>query len=191
MVTLRQIERWWETGQFDRIARLLTEGRYEASIRLRLELAKPAATAAVIAIRLDELAQSYTPLMTRMIRVILSAQEADGGWGDAVCTALCIRALLCGQGTGQAIDRGLNYLRSLQREDGAWPHVPMRRMPGDAWVTAMVLYQLGHDPQFVQSVRCQKALDWLHEQIDWLDADAGKLMRVLTARSGRMQAATS
>ena len=58
MTTIRQIERLWRSGQFDRMLRLCLEMRQEASVRLAIELARARAipAAAMAVIRLDELA---------------------------------------------------------------------------------------------------------------------------------------
>src|SRR3712207_5518067 len=109
MTTVRQIERYWTAKEYARLFRDLVAARPEAQFRLEVEVRAPLA-AAMAVIRMDELAQSHTPLYTRLVRFLLSTQESDGGWGDPVTTALCLRALLCGQGKGMALERGVTYL---------------------------------------------------------------------------------
>src|SRR2546428_386722 len=82
-------------------------------------------------------------------RALLAAQNVnDGGWGDPVVTALCVRALLCGRGNGPSIDFGLRYLANLQKTEGVWPAGPIRRLPADPAASAFVLFQLGDRPHF-------------------------------------------
>ena len=86
--------------------------------------------AALSLIRLDELEQAHNPLSRKLLNVLLVGQELDGGWGDPLTTALCLRALLCGHGQGQAVQRALTYVATMQKAEGIWPKEPLRRMPG-------------------------------------------------------------
>src|SRR5438309_208963 len=81
------------------------------------------------------------------------------------------RALLCGRGDGIAIDRGMEYLANLQKDEGIWPAQPLRRMPADAHVSAFILSQLGDHPTFAESVRLSDALDWFAGHEDEVDAE--------------------
>src|SRR3954453_17414663 len=127
MITVRQIERYWMAKDYPRLYRELVAARPEAGFRLEVDVRAPLAAAMAI-IRLDELAQSHVPLYSRLLRSILTSQEADGGWGAPVTTALCVRALLCGSGNGYAVDLGIEYLANLQKTEGIWPNLPLRRM---------------------------------------------------------------
>jgi hypothetical protein len=109
------------------------------------------------------------------VKSIIAAQEADGGWADLVATALCLRALLCGNGGGQAIDRGLKYLANLQKAQGIWPNVPLRRMPADPYVSALILYQLGDQAKFRQAVHLQDAAAWFAANDSILDDETRAL----------------
>ena len=182
MITVRQLERLWQEKASHRMSSLLLEMRPESSLRLAQELARPTPIAALAIIRLDELAQSYTSFCSRMIRTILSAQERDGGFGDALTTALCIRALSCSAGHGPAIDRALHYLATLQKEDGSWPRIPLRRFPGDAFTTALILYHLGDNEAFIHSTRAEAAFDWLSAHEPELDIETTRLFRTLRLR---------
>src|SRR5215216_947988 len=107
MQTVRQIERFFSAKQYTRLARDLLLARPESSARLLAELAQPAPAAALALIRLDELHQAHHPLSQRLLRTILSSQEADGGWGDPVSTAVCLRALLLNRGAGLSVQHAL------------------------------------------------------------------------------------
>ncbi len=172
MTTVRQMERQWNARGYGRMSRELLTARPEASFRFPTQGFEEARTAALGLIRLDELNQAHVPLASKLVRTLIATQEADGGWGDAATTALCLRALLCGRGEGVAVDRALGYLANLQREEGIWPAEPLRRMPGDAGVSAFVLYQLGDQPRFRAAVRFDDALAWFTRRSDALDANS-------------------
>jgi hypothetical protein len=112
-------------------------------------------------IRLDELSQSNGPVYRRLLNVVLTSQQADGGWGDPMTTAMCIRALLCGGGDGSGVVRGLGYLASLQQPKGSWPREPLRRMPSDAFATVFILMQLGDRDSFRRAVRFDDTVAWM------------------------------
>jgi len=181
MTTVRQIERYWMAKDYGRLFRELVSFRPEARLRLDIDVRAPLA-AALAVIRLDELSQSHHALYTRLVRAILAAQEADGGWGDPVTTALCLRALLCGNGQGVSIERGMQYLANLQKDEGIWPNLPLRRMPADAHVSAFVLTQLGDSPAFRGAVRLSDALEWFRVHADSLDDDTCQLWNRATLR---------
>ncbi len=183
MITLRQIERLWFIKDYARLARELLMARPETCPRLQTEIARePAATAAMAVIRLDELSQSYAPVSSTLVRAILSRQDSDGGWGDPLVTALCVRALSAAGGQGLAIDRALRHLATLQKADGAWPHIAIRRTPADAYVTAFMLLQLGGDDRFEIAARPADALAWLDAHPEQLDADARHLLTLARSR---------
>jgi hypothetical protein len=182
MITVRQLERLWHEKAYARMSALLLEMRQESSIRLAQELARPIPIAALSIIRLDELAQSHTSFCSRMIRTILAAQEQDGGFGDALTTALCIRAFSCCNGHGPAIDRAMNYLGTLQKEDGSWTRIPLRRFPGDAFTTALILYHLGENEKFIHFTRAEVAFDWLSAHEPHLDIETMRIFRTLRLR---------
>ena len=116
MQTTRQIDRFWNARQYDRLARELLSARIEFSARLLGEIAHSVPAAALALIRLDELNQGFHPLNEKLIRTIIAAQEGDGGWGDLIVSALCLRALMCNRGQGIAIDRGIAWLANLQKK---------------------------------------------------------------------------
>jgi hypothetical protein len=169
MITVRQIERLWTAKSFGKLYKDLVACRPEAAFTLETEPASLAAASAIAMIRLEELSQSYLPFYSRLLRTILTAQEADGGWGDVATTALCVRALLCEDGDGIAIERGLAYLENLQKPEGIWPAVPLRRMPEDARVSLFVLYHLGEKDRFRAATRFDDAMEWFDAHGSSLD----------------------
>ena len=173
MITVRQIEREWTHRKYEKLFDSLVEHRPEAAFPFDLSAGRCVPAAAVALIRLDELSQSHVPLYARLVRALLAAQSAnDGGWGDPVVTALCLRALMNCRGTGAAIDFGLRYLADLQKDDGTWPAAPIRRFPADPAASAFVLYQLGDRPAFREAVRFDDAVNWFETHRSSLDADA-------------------
>lgn len=185
MMTVRQIERQWESRRYEKLSGELLAGRPRAGVHSGVDFQIPSYVAALAVIRLDELSQSHVPLYSKLVRAILSAQEADGGWGDVAGTALCLRALFCGDGNGSAIDRGLKYLADLQKSEGLWPAVPIRRMPADAHLSASVLFQLGDQAAFRQAVRIDDALNWFAANEATLDRESRTLWNHARSRCGR------
>ncbi|WP_428940786.1 hypothetical protein [Fontivita pretiosa] len=175
MTTVRHIEKLWRDKLYAKLLRQMLSGRPEASLRLELELNGPVPAAAMALLRLDELGQPHVPLYDKLLRAVLTAQEPDGGWGDPMTTALCLRGLMAGQGGGAAIERGLTYLAQLQKSEGIWPKVPLRRMPADPFVSAFVLLELGDHERFRQSVRFADALNWFQVHQHALDPETRRL----------------
>ena len=183
MQTTRQIERHWNARQYDRLARELLAARPENSPRLVAELSRAVPAAALALIRLDELNQANHPLCGKLIRTVLAAQEGDGGWGDPIISALCLRALMCNRGLGVSIDRGISHLASLQKDEGAWPAEPIRRMPEDAFVTAFILFHLADQDAFRAAVRLDDALTWLTRHESAADEPTRRLTHRATLRA--------
>src|SRR5450432_97108 len=125
MMTVRYIEKLWNGKAFPRLLREMFAGRAEASLRLEGELTGIVPAAAMALVRLDELAQSHVPLYSKLLRVVLAAQETDGGWGDPLTSAICLRALFGSRGHGLTIQRGLSYLTQMQKQEGIWPKEPL------------------------------------------------------------------
>jgi len=182
MITTRQIEKLWVSRSHERLLTEVLSARPEASLRLSAELVTPASVAALALVRLDELAQGNAAIAATFVRVILAAQEADGGWGSPVTTAVCVRALLCGRGHGESIDRGIKYLANLQKPDGIWPLIPIRRAEADPFVSAFVLFQLGEHLLFQQAVRFEDALEWFRRNEANLDVETARLWRHASMR---------
>src|SRR5688572_21970752 len=182
MQTVRQIERLWAAGQFDRLARELLSARPESSQRLLADLSQPAPAAALALIRLDELHQAHHPLATKLLHAILRAQDADGGWGDPIPSAICLKALLQNRGAGQATHRALQYLADLQKPDGSWPAAAIRRLPGDPFTTTFILFHLAEFPSFFHTVRLDDALDWLLQN-EPKDGESRRIWQRATTRT--------
>jgi hypothetical protein len=157
---VRHIQRLWSVKAYEKLLQHLLLPRAEASPRLMCELAGPVAAAAMVVVRLDEMTQTFAPLYAEAIRVIIAAQNSNGGWGDPMLTAVCVRALMCGRGNGPAIDRGLGYLADLQKDEGIWPNPPVRRLPADPFASAFVLMQLGDTDALRSAVRLADAVEW-------------------------------
>jgi hypothetical protein len=175
MITIRQIERAWTARTYEKLFRDLVAGRPEAAFRFELEQGRAIPAAAMAVVRLDELSQSHVPLCGTLLRAVIAGQEKDGGWGDAMTTALCLRALLCSEGAGVAIERGLRYLANLQKAEGVWPAVPLRRMPADGYVSAFVLYELGDVAGFRAAVHFDDAVAWFAANEHALDGETARL----------------
>jgi hypothetical protein len=172
MLTVRHIERLWDARKYSRLLEELIAPRVEAAAAGEL-VESPAASAAALAlIRLDELNQPQASLCPRLIRTLVALQETDGGWGDVATTALCLGALCLQNGHGQAIERGLAYLATLQQPAGIWPKIPIRRMPEDALVSAFVLGQLADNERFRDAIRFEAALAWFESHHWSLDQSA-------------------
>lgn len=159
MLTVKQMERWWNVQAFDRLIDELCLGRAEAMGGIRQLLGGAVAAAALAVIRLDELNQSHLPASSKMVRYLIASQAPEGGWGDPVTTALALRALSRGAGTGLSVERAIDRLNALQCDDGQWPREPFRRMPGDPAVTAFVLFQLAETRTPAATTLIDRTLD--------------------------------
>ena len=184
MVTWKQIERQWQAGDYSKLLGELTVGRPESSPRMQLSLGRALPAAAMAVIRMDELSQSYLPICAKMTRTVLASQESDGGWGDPMTTALCLRALLVGNGHGVAIDRGMQYLANLQKDVGIWPRIPLRRMEADAYTSAFILFHLGDVEAFRNAVHFDAAIAWFNAHALEQDTDTQRLWHRAMAKCG-------
>jgi hypothetical protein len=189
MTTVRQIERFWQSNELAGLVAHLCADRPEFGL---LSGGKSKVIAAALGvIRIDEFGQSFQPIAGKLIRVLIAAQELDGGWGDTAATAIALRALSCSRGEGLAIERGVNWLAGLQKADGAWPDGPPRRLPADAATTAFVLLHLGHDRRLHVAARITDAAAWLSANEEQLDASGKRLAQraILRCRSARQTTA--
>jgi hypothetical protein len=179
------MERFWGAKEYGRMLSECLRTRSEAPILRLGDLSGAPAAAAMGIIRLDELSQPQSPLYRRLVHAVLASQQADGGWGDVMVTALCLRALLCGGGDGIAIQRGLAYLVALQQLEGTWPRVPLRRFPADPAVSAYVVSQLADQPLAIESLRLADTMRWLEEHQADLSPETQRLWRSTSTRFGR------
>lgn len=179
MITVRHIEKFWKSRTWGKLVPELLANRPEGSARLETELHSLVAAAGLAMIRMDELQQSHTPLFGKLLRTVLCSQDPDGGWRDPATTAVCLRALRIGDGHGLAIDRGIQYLANMQKDEGAWPRVPIRRTDADGFVSAYVLFMLADDEQFRECVRFDDAVAWFERHHAALDDDARRLWQFL------------
>ena len=180
MTTVRQLEKLYNAGAYDRLKTDLMTHRPDFLVHRVGESAIPALAMAII--RLDELGQAQAPFAATLIRQLIGRQSADGGWIDPATTSLCIRALMAGNGSGLSIDRGLNYLKTMQKEDGLWPAEPFRRLASGPMTSAIVLNHLGMSDRFRQTVRFEQAIDWFIDHANELDPEAARLWKAVGPR---------
>lgn len=184
MTTIRQIDRLWAGNDHRRMVSELTGGRPELTA-VAQRLLGPAAAAAVAVIRLDELGQSHQPIVAKLLRSLIGAQQPDGGWGDLAVTILALRALRCCDGNGHAVERAITHLSLCQREDGAWPDEPIRRLPADGLTTAFLLLNLAGDEAMMGKLNLQSAADWLTAHRDELEPVTRRLADRAAAKLSR------
>lgn len=103
---------------------------------------------------------------------LVNAQLKDGSWafdgseaegaGDTNTTAIAIQAMAAaGEGSGRDVNQALDYLRSVQLEDGGFPYQPADGAPSDANSTAIVvqaIVSVGQDPASGDWRNAQEAL---------------------------------
>jgi hypothetical protein len=182
MTTIRHIERLYNQREYNRLIAQLLAGRIEQVVRLEAGLHGHEAAAALAIIRLDELNQPHAPLYSRLVRDLLRLQQDDGGWGGIGITALVLRALLLGRGDGDSVRRGLGFLSALQKSQGIWPMLPVRRTEADPVLSAFVLLELGGSEAFRGAVRFQAAVEWFASQAKTLDPVARRIWDAARAR---------
>lgn len=174
MLTIRQIDKLWQLKAYERLLDELCTGRAESTGGIRQLIHGPIAAAALVVIRMDELHQGHLPQVRNAIKYLLTQQSAQGGWGDAVTSVLCLRALARGAGSGAAVDGAVKFLSNLQKEDGEWPREPMNRFPGDPAVTAFVLLQLAESRTPAARALVARTLERLSDESLDTDANNGK-----------------
>jgi hypothetical protein len=172
MLTVKRMQRLWNAKSYQALFQESLAGRPETLEPFEAHEGWAALAASAAMIRLAELDQSYLPFYSQLLRALIAAQQADGGWGDCTTTALALHALSNDKGHGVCIDRGVEYLVNLQQPSGAWPAVPIRRMPADAFVTAFVLYELADLPVMRKELNLQAALTWCRNNGEALDGAA-------------------
>lgn len=182
MTTIRHIHRLYEAREYNRLIAHLLTGRVEQMVHWQTDLHGPQAAGALALIRLDELNQPHVPLYSRIVRDLLRLQQSDGGWGGIGITALVLRALLLGQGGGHSVQRGLAYVSSLQKTEGIWPGIPLRRTQADPLISAFLLLQLGHSSAFQSAVNFPLALRWFQNNVEVQDPLVQRLWQSASIR---------
>jgi hypothetical protein len=172
MMTVWQIERLWTAQSYEKLAEVLLQNRWEGAFGQRVRSGSAIVAAALALIRLDELGQSDAPVFGKLVRTLVATQECDGGWGDVAATTWALRALLINNGSGAAVDRGMAYLAGLQKSEGIWPNIPIRRTPADPFISAFILFQLAESGEFRRRVRFADAVDWFRGNCRHLDIDS-------------------
>lgn len=162
MTTVRQIDGMWTDGQGKKLFAELSKFRPDVPEFLAADLGGSAiATAALSMIRLQELSQTRTQLYRALLARLLVTQEADGGWGDTLATALAARALLSDAEGRSAGMRAIILLGNVQKEDGTFPRKAGRRMEGDTLATAFVLAHLARVTDAANRFRLEGAISAL------------------------------
>lgn len=182
MITIRQIEKLWNARAYEKLLQALTSFRPESFLQSQPRESFCAPAAAMALIRLDELDLSDHPICEKFLRTLIATQDRDGGWCDAPTTALCIRAMTLTSGNGPCVVAALTYLASLQKTEGVWPRVPIRRTDADALGSAFILYQLAERSDFRAAVRFEDAVDWFAMNQLSLDGAARQMWLYATNR---------
>ena len=139
MQTARHLERLWTAGRYSKLIDMIATPR-----RMALpDEPRKVIAAAVVLLRLQELNQPIGSFGKVMRGTLIAEQAADGSWADDVrVTALCVRAL----GGGDAADAGRAALTRVQHDDGGFPALAVKRLPGDVPATIEVVGHLLHLP---------------------------------------------
>ncbi len=175
MITWKQIERQWQAGDYGKLLGELTTGRPEASPRMQLSLGRALPAAAMAVIRMDELSQNYLTIFAKMTRTVLVAQDSDGGWGDVMTTALCLRSLLVSNGHGVAVEQESDTWRTCKRTKASgrrfryagWNRMHIRRR--------LSCSTLGMSEMFRSNIDFDAAVAWFKQHASELDGDTHKL----------------
>ena len=117
---------------------------------------------------------------------IISLQNHDGGWpyrktGGSWTepTVFALLAQSVEKGDSRSIERGFNWLRGSQRQDGGWP--PRPSVAQSTWVTSLVA--LLH-PDGIGHAHHAAAIDWLMDQTGRETSLVYRLRRELVGDGG-------
>jgi hypothetical protein len=120
----------------------------------------------------------------RMIS-LLGSQNPDGGWpyqrgGPSWTepTAYGLLALMAQGSVGEPVERGLRWLRAMQRSDGGWP--PQPDVAQSAWVTAVAAL-LG--PAALGSGAYRRGIAWIVRQTGEESTLLSRLQQFITVGS--------
>lgn len=186
MTSVRQIDGLWSEGRTRQLVTELTRFRPDFPASLIDSLSSSAVVAAALAMmRLQELDQTLFASYEGLERKLLASQAEDGSFGSIPVTALACRALLVEPTSSEALRKGLEYLGSMQREDGSFPIDSPRRLPGDLLTTALCIYHLSRDDRAKRALRFELAGRWLADhRMDALPLDRAFVQVTLT-RAGQ------
>ena len=196
MLTVNLIQRLIDQRAFDRLLEAVSANGMQLPLPLRVRLGQtPSAPLALGLRRLVELTYHRTALSRQMARLLLDSQDADGSFdGDPVITATAVAALgrlLAEQPSAgdsaicQARVHALAALAAMQDDDGLFRTASDRTREDRAMAAAFVLYQLGGDDAFRQTVRIADLWRWFEQHDDRLDGPTQGLWRM-----GRCQIGT-
>jgi hypothetical protein len=90
-----------------------------------------------------------------------------------------------------AIDQGIAHLAELQKSNGAWPAVSVRRTNEDAFVSAFILFHLADHAGFRAAARLGDAAEWFANHESTLDEATVRLWRRASLRCRVRPAAVS
>jgi hypothetical protein len=110
--------------------------------------------------------EAVPPLRKQCLSLLISAQNADGGWGfhagqssrvEPACWALC--ALRGQPQDSSVVVRANRYLQTTQLPDGSWP--ASSQMKSGSWVTSLACSVLRDSAESRANVKA--GLEWLCE----------------------------
>jgi hypothetical protein len=108
----------------------------------------------------------------KLVRAIIAGQENDGGWGDAMTTALCFEPFFARAATGLPWIAVSSTSPIFRNRKAPGPPSRSAEWPPTDTSTAFILYQLGDQARFREAVRFESALQWFHPNASHLDPEA-------------------
>jgi len=184
MLSAATIQRRFESQEYDQLLDALARNGMPLPLPLRVRLsAGPAATLGLALRRLVELTYGPTALSRAMLDALLAIQNADGSFpgnsaSDPLATACVLAALNRVQqeqpaAREPAIEHAKNAaiasLSMKQDHDGLFRCGDERTDLDAATTSAFVLYLLGREDDFRQSVRYADLCVWFEEHERQLD----------------------
>ncbi|MFW6060266.1 MAG: hypothetical protein ACODAQ_08790 [Phycisphaeraceae bacterium] len=197
MLTVDQIQRQFEAGEYEKLLRAVADNGMELPLPLRIRLSQGAVPTIALALRrLVELTYGPTPLSHDMTDALLARQAPDGAFvaggdgPDPLATATAVAALnqLIADHSAaatapiiQARDRALAALAQMQDGDGLF-HCPDDRDEAQrGLVAAFILSLLAGDEKCRATIRLADLLNWFDQRLHRLDRDTAQLYRLARA----------